>query len=535
MRPVLLVILDGWGISPRRDGNAILLQGTPRIDELTRKFPHTRLHTSGLAVGLPEGQMGNSEVGHTNLGAGRIVYQDLVRINRAVESGEFFHDAALKQAMHASKGATLHLMGLVSDGGVHSQDQHVFALIEMARREGVRHLCVHAFTDGRDTSPSAGVRYVEQLQSVLAEHSSSDGMHAEVATVCGRYYAMDRDKRWDRVARAYAALVRGEGLRARSGVEAVRQSYAKKVGDEFIEPTVVVQPDGSPRGLIRDGDSVVFFNFRADRARELTLLLAFDDPPGWETHTEERALPATGGGRRPQHPTAPPLAEVRGARARLSAYVTMTEYDKAFSDRGIPVAFPPDQPKEFLPEIVAQKGLKQLRCAETEKYAHVTFFFNGGRETVFPGEERILVPSPRDVKTYDEKPEMRAAEVTANLEKRMPEFQFTLVNYANPDMVGHTGILPAALKAVATVDECVGRLWKVASANGIAMVLTADHGNIETMIDPQTGEPFTAHTLNPVPIYLCDPRLRGARLHKDGILADVAPTVLEIMGLQKPQ
>src|SRR5438874_345042 len=357
MRPVLLVILDGWGISPRRDGNAILLQGTPHIDELTGKFPHGQLHTSGLAVGLPEGQMGNSEVGHTNLGAGRIVYQDLVRINRAVESGEFFHDEALKQAMYASKGATLHLMGLVSDGGVHSQDRHVLALVEMARREGVRNLCVHAFTDGRDTSPTAGAGYVEKLEAVLAEKSSADGMRGEVATVSGRYYAMDRDKRWDRVARAYAAMVRGEGLRARSGVEGVRTSYEKKITDEFIEPTVIVKPDGTPRGLIRDGDAVIFFNFRADRARELTMLLAFDDPPGWDPKKF------------------PPLTEVRAARPRLSAYVTMTEYDKAFSDRGIPVAFPPDQPKEILPEIVAQKGLKQLRCAETEKYAHVTFFF----------------------------------------------------------------------------------------------------------------------------------------------------------------
>jgi 2,3-bisphosphoglycerate-independent phosphoglycerate mutase len=516
MRSVLLVILDGWGISPQREGNAIALQGTPNIDELTRKFPHARLHTSGLAVGLPEGQMGNSEVGHTNLGAGRVVYQDLVRINRAIESGEFFHHEALKQAMHASRGATLHMMGLVSDGGVHSQDEHVFALVEMARREGVRHLSVHAFTDGRDTSPTAGAAYVEKLEAVLAEKSSAGGMHGEVATVSGRYYAMDRDKRWDRVARAYAAMVRGEGHKATSGVAAVRESYGKKVTDEFIEPTVIVKPDGTPRGLIRDGDAVIFFNFRADRARELTMLLAFDDPPGWDAKF-------------------PPLTEVRPARPRLSAYATMTEYDNAFTRRGIPVAFPPDQPKEILPEIVSQKGLKQLRCAETEKYAHVTFFFNGGRETVFPGEERILVPSPRDVKTYDEKPEMSAEEVTANLEKRMPEFQFTLVNYANPDMVGHTGILPAALKAVAKVDECVGRLWKVASANGIALVLTADHGNIETMIDPKSGEPFTAHTLNPVPIHLCHPDLAGAKLRQDGILADVAPTILSVMGLEQPR
>ena len=515
MRPVLLVILDGWGNSARREGNAILQQGTPNLDALAAQFPVSQLLTSGLAVGLPEGQMGNSEVGHTNLGAGRVVYQDLVRINRAIESGEFFHDEALRHAMHAGTGGAVHLLGLVSDGGVHSQDTHLAALVEMARREGVKRLFVHAFTDGRDTSPGAGVRYLEELEKLLANKSTAGGLQAQVATVSGRYYAMDRDKRWDRVARAYDAMVRGEGLRAPSGVDAVKQSYAKNAGDEFIEPTVVVQPDGSPRGLIRDGDSVVFFNFRADRARELTQLLAFDDPPGWDKKW-------------------PPLSQVRKVRPRLSSYTTMTEYDANFSARGIPVAFPPEQPSDILPELVSRKGARQLRCAETEKYAHVTFFFNGGRETVFPGEERVLVPSPRDVKTYDLKPEMSAEEVTRQLEKRMCEFGFVLVNYANPDMVGHTGVLSAALKAVAKVDECVGRLWAAAQKCGMAMVVTADHGNIETMIDPQTGEPFTAHTLNPVPIYLCDPQLRGARLRRDGILADVAPTLLQIMGLPKP-
>ena len=515
MRPVLLVILDGWGNSTRREGNAILLQGTPNLDRLAKEFPLSQLHTSGLAVGLPEGQMGNSEVGHTNLGAGRVVYQDLVRINRAIESGEFFHDEVLRRAMQAARPGALHLLGLVSDGGVHSQDTHLEALVEMARREGVRRVFVHAFMDGRDTSPSAGVRYMEALEKMLARKSTADGMQAQVATVVGRYYAMDRDKRWDRVARAYAAMVRGEGLRASSGVEAVQQSYAKQVGDEFIEPTVIAQPDGSPRGLIRDGDSVVFFNFRADRARELTLLFAFDDPPGWDKRW-------------------PPVEQVRKARPRLSNYTTMTEYDARFTERGIPAAFPPEQPPDILPELVARAGVRQLRCAETEKYAHVTFFFNGGRETVFPGEERILVPSPREVKTYDLKPEMSAEEVTRNLERRLCEFGFVLVNYANPDMVGHTGVLPAALKAVAKVDECIGRLWAAAQKCDMAMVVTADHGNIETMIDPDTGEPFTAHTLNPVPIYLCDPRLRGSRLRREGILADVAPTLLEIMGLPKP-
>ena len=515
MRPVLLVILDGWGNSASREGNAILLQGTPNLDKLAARFPVSQLHTSGLAVGLPEGQMGNSEVGHTNIGAGRVVYQDLVRINRAIESGEFFHDEALRRAMHAGHGGAVHLMGLVSDGGVHSQDTHLAALVEMARREGVKRLFVHAFMDGRDTSPSAGIRYMEELEKLLAKKSSADGMHAQVATVSGRYYAMDRDKRWDRVRRAYAAMVLGEGLRARSGVEGVQQSYGKNVGDEFIEPTVIVQPDGSPRGLIRDGDSAVFFNFRADRAREMTQLLAFDDPPGWDKKW-------------------PPVSEVRPVRPRLSLFTTMTEYDSKFTERAIPAAFPPEQPSEILPELVARAGVRQLRCAETEKYAHVTFFFNGGRETVFPGEERILVPSPREVKTYDLKPEMSAEEVTQQLEKRMCEFGFVLVNYANPDMVGHTGVLPAALKAVAKVDECIGRLWAAAQKCGMSVVITADHGNIETMIDPANGEPFTAHTLNPVPIYVCDPQLQGARLRPDGILADVAPTLLQIMGLPKP-
>jgi 2,3-bisphosphoglycerate-independent phosphoglycerate mutase len=515
MRPVLLVVLDGWGNSASREGNAILLQGTPNLDKLAERFPVSQLRTSGLAVGLPEGQMGNSEVGHTNLGAGRVVYQDLVRINRAIESGEFFQDEALRRAMHGGRGGAVHLLGLVSDGGVHSQDSHLAALIEMARREGVRRLFVHAFTDGRDTSPSAGVRYLEELETLLAQKSSAGGMQGQVATVTGRYYAMDRDKRWDRVARAYAAMVLGDGLKAPSGVEAVKQSYARKVGDEFIEPTVIVQPDGSPRGPIRDGDSVVFFNFRADRAREMTQLLAFDDPPGWDKKW-------------------PPVSELRKVRPRLSSFTTMTEYDAKFTERGIPVAFPPDQPTDILPELVARAGARQLRCAETEKYAHVTFFFNGGRETVFPGEERILVPSPRDVKTYDLKPEMSAEEVTRQLEKRMCDFGFVLVNYANPDMVGHTGVLPAALKAVAKIDECIGRLWNAAQKCGMAMVVTADHGNIETMIDPATGEPFTAHTLNPVPIYVCDPQARAARLRRDGILADVAPTLLQIMGLPKP-
>lgn len=510
MRSVLLVVLDGWGNNPRTEGNAIALQGTPNLDNLRSEFPVTQLHTSGLAVGLPEGQMGNSEVGHTNLGAGRVVYQDLVRINRAVESGELFHNPALKRAMEKARGSALHLLGLVSGGGVHSSQEHLAALIEMARREGVARVHIHAFTDGRDTSPSSGIGFIERLEKLCAEQSRpgpGGGMQADVATVIGRFYAMDRDKRWDRIHRAYQAMVRGEGRKAASAAQAVRESYARNEGDEFIEPTVVVRPDGTPRGLIKDGDSVLFFNFRADRGRELTTWLAFDEAP-------ESAM--------------------RGPRPRLSSYLTLTEYDAAFTAKGLPNAFPPDQPTEILPELISRAGARQLRCAETEKYAHVTFFFNGGRETLFAGEERILVPSPRDVKTYDLKPEMSAEEVTQKLEARIPEFGFTLVNYANPDMVGHTGVLPAALKAVAKIDECVGRLWAVARKSNTAMLVTADHGNIEQMVDYQTGEPFTQHTLNPVPIYLCDPGLRGARVRGEGILADVAPTVLQLMGLSQP-
>ena len=520
MRKVLLCILDGWGNSARREGNAIALQGTPNLDKLAARFPVTQLQTSGLAVGLPEGQMGNSEVGHTNLGAGRVVFQDLVRINRAIESGQLFQDPALLAAMRAAQGTALHLLGLVGDGGVHAHQSHLFALVELARRCGVRRVFVHAFTDGRDTSPSSGAGSVEELEKYLSEKSSADGMRAQVATVIGRYFAMDRDQRWDRVARAYACLVRGEGFRAKSGAAAVRDAYARpasKGGDEFIEPSVIVQADGTPRGLIGDGDSVVFFNFRADRARELTALLAFDDPPGW-------IGPAK----------AHDLAGLRGRRPQLSRLTTLTEYDALFSARGLPVAFPPDQPKQILPELISLAGRRQLRCAETEKYAHVTFFFNGGREEPFAGEERILVPSPREVKTYDLKPEMSAEEVTRSLEQRLHEFDFALVNYANADMVGHTGVLSAALKAVATVDECLGRLWIAAQKADMALIITADHGNIECMIDPVTLEPFTAHTLNPVPIYLCAEELRGAKLRTDGILADVAPTLLSLMKLEQP-
>ena len=431
-KPVLLVVLDGWGIRSERDANAIAIAGTPNVDALVREYPSTALETSGLSVGLPEGQMGNSEVGHTNLGAGRIVYQDLVRINRAVEDGSFYSNDALLMACRRAKetGGALHLMGLVSDGGVHSHLDHLHACVELARREGVSRAHVHAFMDGRDTPPRSGLGYLAAVEKRLRARGYGD-----VATVCGRYYAMDRDKRWDRVALAYAALVRAEGLRATSGVAALEASYASGEGDEFVKPTVVVNGDGKPVGPVRDGDAIVFFNFRADRAREITR--AFTDP-GFKEF-DRIAVP------------------------KLAAYVCMTEYDRTF---GLPVAFGPTDLTEIFPEIVSHAGLKQLRCAETEKYAHVTFFFNGGREMVYPGEDRILVPSPRDVKTYDAKPEMAAREVTDKLVAAIGtgQYAFVLVNFANPDMVGHTGLLDAAVEAVKVVDACVGRFWHAARA-----------------------------------------------------------------------
>jgi 2,3-bisphosphoglycerate-independent phosphoglycerate mutase len=502
-KPVLLVVLDGWGIRDEREANAIAVAETPNVDALVREFPSTALETSGLSVGLPEGQMGNSEVGHTNLGAGRIVYQDLVRINRAIEDGSFLTNDALLMACRRAKeaGGALHLMGLVSDGGVHSHVEHLAACLELARREGVPRAFVHAFMDGRDTPPKSGLGYLSDVEKRLR-----DTGYGKVATVCGRYYAMDRDKRWDRVALAWAALVRGDGHRAPSGVAAMEASYARGDTDEFVKPTVIVNGDGKPVGSVKDGDAILFFNFRADRARELTRAFTQDGFKEFD----------------------------RGAAPRLSTFVCMSEYDQTF---GLPVAFGPQDLAEIFPEIVSRAGLKQLRCAETEKYAHVTFFFNGGRETVYPNEERILVPSPRDVKTYDEKPEMSAREVTEKLVQAIEtgQYGFVLVNFANPDMVGHTGLLDAAVKAVKVVDECVGRLWQAARRQDMAMVVTADHGNCEMMTDPATGEPYTAHTLNPVPFILADPAFKGAKLRAKGVLADVAPTLLQIMGLPQPK
>jgi 2,3-bisphosphoglycerate-independent phosphoglycerate mutase len=497
---VVLAILDGWGIRTERADNAILQQGTPALDRISQRMPFTELQTSGLAVGLPQGQMGNSEVGHTNIGAGRIVYQDLVRINRACESGELANHPAIRAAFDATKSEAkaLHLIGLLGPGGVHASQAHLECLLRAAKARGLRSVYVHAFLDGRDTPPESALGDLEAFGRFLRETDTG-----RVATVCGRYYAMDRDNRWDRVKLAFDAMVRGVGPRAPSAVAAVRASYAEKITDEFVRPTVIVSGD-APVGSIRDGDTVLFFNFRADRARELTRALAFPD-----------------------------FKEFDRGRLRLGRFLCLTEYDRSF---GLPVIFPPDQPKQIFPEVVSEAGLRQFRTAETEKYAHVTFFFNGGREVVFPGEERVLVPSPRDVKTYDLKPEMSAVQVTEELVKRVTSggYDFLLVNYANPDMVGHTGVLAAAMKAVATVDSCVGAVADACVRSGHVLAITADHGNCEQMRDPVTGAPHTSHTLNPVPFHLIHPDFRGTAL-RPGVLADIAPTLLKVMGLPQPK
>jgi len=500
-KPVLLVVLDGWGNRAERANNAIAIAGAPNVDALAAQFPTTELATSGLSVGLPEGQMGNSEVGHTNLGAGRIVYQDLVRINREVEDGSFFKNEALVSAARKAResGGALHLMGLVSDGGVHSHIEHLYALVELARREGVARTFVHAFMDGRDTPPKSGIDYLRQAEQRFQKQG-----YGRIATVCGRYFAMDRDKRWDRVSQAYAGMVKGEGRKVSSGVDAMEQAYAAGETDEFVKPSVVTE-GGKPVGPIRDGDAVLFFNFRSDRAREITSAIA---DPAFKDFD-------------------------RGGVPKLSTFVCLTQYEQSFP---YPVAYAPQDLTQILGELVSDAGQHQLRIAETEKYAHVTFFFNGGREMVFPNEDRILVPSPRDVKTYDLKPEMSAREVAGKLVAALEsqKYGFVLCNFANPDMVGHTGILEAAVKAVKTVDECVGRAWAACQKLGITMLVTADHGNCEMMVDPETGQPHTAHTLNPVPFILAGADFKGTRLRGKGILADVAPTVLQVMGLPQP-
>ena len=500
--PIMLIILDGWGIAPPSDMNAITKADTPVMDSLTETYPYTTLNASGEAVGLPDGQMGNSEVGHLNLGAGRIVYQDFTRINLAIKNGEFQNTPALVEAMDRvlEKKGKLHLIGLLSDGGVHSHMDHIYALVRMAKSKGVPSIQVHALLDGRDTPPTSGIGYVKDLEEMMRSEGAG-----RISTVMGRFWGMDRDKRWDRVERAYKAMTGGEGKQFQSAEEAVRTAYNDDQTDEFVEPSVITDENGHAEGLVEDGDAIVFFNFRADRAREITRAFTED---GFDDFNREIA-------------------------PKLSDYVCMTQYDETFD---LPVAFPPIHLKNIFGEIVSKAGLKQLRIAETEKYAHVTFFFNGGEEEPFPLEERRLIPSPREVKTYDLKPEMSAYPVAEETVKRLKEGKYDLIvlNFANGDMVGHTGVFSAAVKACEAVDACLGKIVnELLRQNGTAIV-TADHGNAEQEWDKENNEPHTAHTCDPVPCILVDDKRKDVKLRKDGILADVAPTLLEIMGIEVP-
>ena len=494
----MLMILDGFGDNSNTAGNAVKLAKTPNIDELMKRNPTTLVYTSGLNVGLPEGQMGNSEVGHTNIGAGRIVYQELTRITKAIEDGDFFSVPELCAAIENCKknNSKLHIMGLLSDGGVHSHMRHLFAILELAKRKGFEDVYVHCFLDGRDTPPASGENYIMQLEEKMKEKEIG-----RIATISGRFFAMDRDKRWQRVQKAYDAMVKGEGVKATSAEMAIEASYQKEVFDEFVEPTVLHSGD-KPVAKIEDNDSVIFFNFRPDRAREITRTLVDKEFNEFETVDLKNLY-----------------------------FVCFTQYDETMPN--VNVAFKPTVLTNTFGEYISNKGLKQLRIAETEKYAHVTFFFNGGNEAQYEGEDRILVPSPK-VETYDLKPEMSAPEVTENVVKAIEEQKYDsiILNFANPDMVGHTGNLDAAVKAIETIDECVGKVAKAVEKVGGVLLITADHGNAEQMIDYKTGEPHTAHTTNPVPLVLVG--IDDVKL-KEGKLADLAPTMLDIMGLEKPR
>ena len=488
------MILDGWGIAPASSSNAASLARTPNLDKYFANYPHTQLEASGLEVGLPAGQIGNSEVGHLNIGSGRIIYQSLTRISKSIADGDFFTNPVLVQVMDEVKvsGKALHLLGLLSDGGVHSHITHIIALLKMAKKHGLSKVYVHAFLDGRDVPPQSALTYVEQLEQAMATIGVG-----KIATVSGRYYAMDRDKRWERLAKAYATVVQGEGERAVSATAGIQDSYAAGVTDEFVIPFAIEGVDGR----IQSGDGVIFANFRPDRAREITRAIIDEDFPYFE----------------------------RPASARPVHFACMAQYDATIA---APVAYPPEEINDTLGQIVAERGLRQLRIAETEKYAHVTFFFNGGVEEPNKNEERILIPSPK-VATYDLQPEMSAEEVTQALlaELGKNKFDVIILNFANPDMVGHTGVLAAAIKAMEKVDECVGRIVeKVLSLDG-SVCICADHGNLEKMAEAD-GEPNTAHTTNPVPFILISKKQH--QLHK-GILADIAPTMLELLHIPQPK
>ena len=500
-KPVVLVIMDGFGLRDETEGNAVAQAKKPHLDKLMKESPFVKGYASGLSVGLPDGQMGNSEVGHLNMGAGRIVYQELTRISKSIEDGSFYSIPELQKSVENCKanGSSLHLMGLVSPGGVHSHLTHIYGLLELAKRAGLEKVYVHCFMDGRDTPPDSGLSYIRELEAKMKEIGVG-----EIASISGRYYAMDRDKNWDRVEKAYNAMTKAEGNTAKSAEAAMEQSYQKEVYDEFIVP-VVIEKDGKPVGVIKDGDSVVFFNFRPDRAREMTRAFCDDDFTGF----------------------------ARGKRLDL-LFTCFVDYDETIGNKQ--VAFHKEEIHNTLGEYLAKNGLTQCRVAETEKYAHVTFFFNGGVETPNKGEDRVLVPSPKDVPTYDLKPQMSAPAVCDKLCEAITggKYDVVICNFANPDMVGHTGIMAAAIKAVETVDACIGRVCDaVKKADGV-LFICADHGNADMLVDPVTKEPFTAHTTNPVPfiLYNADP---AYRLKEGGVLADIAPTLLELLGLPQPK
>jgi 2,3-bisphosphoglycerate-independent phosphoglycerate mutase len=493
------MILDGWGLNSRTEGNAISKASTPNMDALVARYPSSTISISGLDVGLPEGQMGNSEVGHIHLGSGRILYQDLTLIHRTIEDQSFFSNPVFLAAIKSMKRARgrLHLMGLLGDGGVHSHQLHLEALIDLGQREKVGETYLHLFLDGRDTSPTSGEGFLGKL---IEKIKSSPGV--KIATLGGRYYGMDRDRRWDRIEKSFLALTEGVGSRADSALEAVRKSYRDGITDEFVHPTVI--QECLPQGMIRDGDAVIFFNFRADRARQMTRAFTEKD---FNEFSSRRII-------------------------SLSSFVTMTEYDKTFE---VPAAFAPRQPKNTLGEIASREGIHQLRLAETEKYAHVTYFFNGGKEGKFPLEDRILIPSSKEVSTYDLKPAMSAIEITEALIKQIAADRYALVilNYANADMVGHTGDFQATVRACEIVDECIGRVVQATLREKGRTIIIADHGNAEQMVDYKTGDVHTAHTSNPVPLIVVDEELKSRHL-SSGMAIDVAPTILKLLGIPQP-
>ena len=497
-KTTMLMILDGFGINEKTEGNAVKLANIPYLRNLFSENPNTIIHTSGKDVGLPDGQMGNSEVGHTNIGAGRIIYQDLAKITKEIEEGDFFSKTEFTNAIENCKknGTKLHIMGLLSDGGVHSHNRHLYGLLELAKRKDFEEVYIHCFMDGRDTAPASGEGYLQELESKIAEKGVG-----KIASMSGRFYAMDRDKRWERVEKAYNALVRGEGIKATSPIEAIEESYRQEVFDEFVVPTVMTNKNGEPIATIGENDSIIFFNFRPDRAREITRSIVDPEFDGFKTDYKP------------------------------NYFVCMTPYDATLPN--VHIAYPKEEIRNTFGEYISNKGLTQLRIAETEKYAHVTFFFNGGEEKQYPGEERILVPSPK-VETYDMQPEMSAYEVTEKVVEAInsEKFDAIILNFANPDMVGHTGSIEAVCKALEAINECVEKVVNAIKEHNGTLLITADHGNCEHMIDYETGEPHTAHTTNPVP--LAGINLPANKKLKEGRLADLAPTMLDIMGLLKP-